>query len=107
MANKDNISLLSKYQMRVLYYKCKEGATHEEIAEKLGRDVNTVQYHMTKIYNRPSPACGEGRINENEVLRVRSASKTSFSRYSKLRDYGFDSRMSTMLSTMGSMMAFT
>jgi len=50
MANKDNISLLSKYQMRVLYYKCKEGATHEEIAEILGRDVNTVQYHMTKIY---------------------------------------------------------
>jgi formylglycine-generating enzyme required for sulfatase activity len=50
MANKENISLLSKYQMRVLYYKCKEGATHEEIAEKLGRDVNTVQYHMSKIY---------------------------------------------------------
>ena len=50
MANKEKISLLSKYQMRVLYYKCKEGATHEEIAEKLGRDVNTVQYHMTKIY---------------------------------------------------------
>ena len=50
MANKENISLLSKYQMRVLYYKCKEGATHEEIAEILGRDVNTVQYHMTKIY---------------------------------------------------------
>ena len=50
MANKDNISLLSKYQMRVLYYKCKEGATHEEIAVILGRDVNTVQYHMTKVY---------------------------------------------------------
>ena len=50
MANIDNIALLSKYQMRVLYYKCKEGATHEQIAEKLGRDVNTVQYHMTKIY---------------------------------------------------------
>lgn len=50
MANKDNIALLTKYQMRVLYYKCKEGATHEEIATKLGRDVNTVQYHMTKIY---------------------------------------------------------
>ena len=50
MANKENISLLSKYQMAVLYYKCKEGATHEEIAEILGRDVNTVQYHMTKIY---------------------------------------------------------
>jgi formylglycine-generating enzyme required for sulfatase activity len=50
MANKENISLLSKYQMKVLYYKCKEGATHEEIAQKLGREVNTVQYHMTKIY---------------------------------------------------------
>jgi formylglycine-generating enzyme required for sulfatase activity/DNA-binding CsgD family transcriptional regulator len=50
MANKQNVSLLSKYQMRVLYYKCKEGATHEEIAETLGRDVNTVQYHMTRIY---------------------------------------------------------
>ena len=50
MANKDNIALLTKYQMRVLYYKCKEGATHEEIAVHLGRDVNTVQYHMTRIY---------------------------------------------------------
>ncbi len=50
MANEENISLLSKYQMKVLYYKCKEGATHEEIAQKLGREVNTVQYHMTKIY---------------------------------------------------------
>ena len=50
MANKENIVLLSKYQMRVLYYKCKEGATHEEIAVILDRDVNTVQYHMTKIY---------------------------------------------------------
>jgi len=50
MANRENISLLSKYQMKVLYYKCKEGATHEEIAEILDRDVNTVQYHMTKIY---------------------------------------------------------
>jgi formylglycine-generating enzyme required for sulfatase activity/DNA-binding CsgD family transcriptional regulator len=50
MANKENISLLSKYQMKVLYYKCKEGLTHEEIAVKLGREVNTVQYHMTKIY---------------------------------------------------------
>jgi formylglycine-generating enzyme required for sulfatase activity/DNA-binding CsgD family transcriptional regulator len=50
MARKENISLLSKYQMRVLYYKCRQGATHEEIAEILGRDVNTVQYHMTKIY---------------------------------------------------------
>ena len=50
MANKENISLLSKYQMKVLYYKCKEGATHEEIAEILGRDVKTIQYHMTKIY---------------------------------------------------------
>jgi formylglycine-generating enzyme required for sulfatase activity/DNA-binding CsgD family transcriptional regulator len=50
VANKENISLLSKYQMKVLYHKCKEGATHEEIAEILGRDVKTVQYHMTKIY---------------------------------------------------------
>ena len=50
MANIEKIFHLSKYQMRVLYYKCKEGATHEEIAEILGRDVNTVQYHMTKIY---------------------------------------------------------
>jgi formylglycine-generating enzyme required for sulfatase activity/DNA-binding CsgD family transcriptional regulator len=50
MANKDNISHLSKYQMRILYYKCKEGATHAEIAARLGRDINTVQYHMTKIY---------------------------------------------------------
>jgi len=50
MANTENISLLSKYQMRVLYYKCKEGATHEQIAEILDRDVNTIQYHMTKIY---------------------------------------------------------
>jgi formylglycine-generating enzyme required for sulfatase activity/DNA-binding CsgD family transcriptional regulator len=50
MANKENIYLLSKYQMKVLYYKCKEGATHEEIAEILGRDVKTVQYHMTIIY---------------------------------------------------------
>jgi len=50
MANKENISQLSKYQMRVLYYKSKEGLTHEEIAEILGRDAKTVQYHMTKIY---------------------------------------------------------
>src|SRR6188474_3847049 len=50
MANKDKISHLSKYQMRILYYKCKEGATHAEIAAYLGRDINTVQYHMTKIY---------------------------------------------------------
>jgi hypothetical protein len=50
MANKENIALLTKYQMRVLFYKCKEGATHEEIAEKLGRHVNTVQHHMTEIY---------------------------------------------------------
>jgi formylglycine-generating enzyme required for sulfatase activity/DNA-binding CsgD family transcriptional regulator len=50
MSNKNKIALLSKYQMKVLYYKCKEGATHAEIAELLGRDVNTVQYHMTKIY---------------------------------------------------------
>jgi formylglycine-generating enzyme required for sulfatase activity/DNA-binding CsgD family transcriptional regulator len=50
MANTENIARLSKYQMRILYYKCKEGATHAEIASYLGRDVNTVQYHMTKIY---------------------------------------------------------
>jgi formylglycine-generating enzyme required for sulfatase activity len=50
MAIKENLSLLSKYQMKVLYIKCSEGATHEEIARKLGRDVNTIQYHMTKIY---------------------------------------------------------
>ena len=50
MANKANISQLSKYQMRILYYKCKEGATHAEIAALLDKDVNTVQYHMTKIY---------------------------------------------------------
>ena len=50
MANQEKINLLSKYQMRVLYYKCKEGLTHAEIAEKLNREVNTVQYHMTNIY---------------------------------------------------------
>lgn len=50
MANKANISQLSKYQMRILYYKCKEGATHPEIAALLDKDVNTVQYHMTNIY---------------------------------------------------------
>lgn len=50
MANKEYIRLLTKYQMRVLYYKCKEGLTHAEIAEKLDRQVNTVQYHMTNIY---------------------------------------------------------
>jgi len=50
MANKDKIALLSKYQMMVLYYKCREGLTHAEIAALLGRDVNTIQYHMTKIY---------------------------------------------------------
>jgi eukaryotic-like serine/threonine-protein kinase len=50
MANLENIARLSKYQMRILYYKCKEGATHAQIAALLDRDVNTVQYHMTKIY---------------------------------------------------------
>lgn len=50
MANKEKITLLSKYQMRVLYYKCKEGATHAEIATLLDREVNTIQYHMSKIY---------------------------------------------------------
>lgn len=50
MANKDKIVQLSKYQISVLYYKCKEGLTHAEIAELMSRDVNTIQYHMTKIY---------------------------------------------------------
>jgi formylglycine-generating enzyme required for sulfatase activity len=50
MANKDRITLLSKTQMMVLYYKCKEGLTHAEIAKILDREVNTVQYHMTNIY---------------------------------------------------------
>ncbi len=50
MANIDNIPFLSKYQMRVLYYKCREGATHAEIADKLNLQVETIQYHMTKIY---------------------------------------------------------
>ena len=63
MANKANISLLSKYQMKVLYYKCKEGATHEEIAEKLGRTVNTIQYHMSKIY-KTLEISGPGKSKE-------------------------------------------
>ena len=50
MANKGKIFLLSKYQMRVLYYKCNEGLTHPEIAEKLDRSDKTVQAHMTNIY---------------------------------------------------------
>ena len=50
MANIEKIAHLSKYQMRVLYYKCKEGATHAEIAALLDRDVNTIQFHMSKIY---------------------------------------------------------
>ena len=50
MANKAKIALLSKYQMRVLYYKSKEVATHAEIAKLLDREVNTIQYHMSKIY---------------------------------------------------------
>ncbi len=76
MANKDNIALLTKYQMRVLYYKCKEGATHEEIATYLGRDVNTVQYHMTKIYtvleikkSRKSKEVMESELN-NEICPI-------------------------------------
>lgn len=36
--------------MRILYYKCKEGATHAEIATLLERNVNTVQFHMSNIY---------------------------------------------------------
>jgi formylglycine-generating enzyme required for sulfatase activity len=51
MANKEKINLLTKYQMKVLYYKCTEGLTHEEIAARLGRDVNTIQFHMTNIYD--------------------------------------------------------
>ena len=50
MANQEKIDLLTKHQMKVLYLKCKEGLTHAEIAEKLNREVNTVQYHMTNIY---------------------------------------------------------
>ena len=50
MANKENIFLLSKHQMMVLYLKCTEGLTHAEIAERIERDVKTVQYHMTNIY---------------------------------------------------------
>jgi len=71
MANKDNIAFLSKYQMRVLYYKCKEGATHEEIATYLGRDVNTVQYHMTKIYT---------------VLEIKKAGKSKEEMESELKN---------------------
>jgi serine/threonine-protein kinase len=71
MANKDNIAYLTKYQMRVLYYKCKEGATHEEVAEILGRDVNTVQYHMTKIYT---------------VLEIRKPGKTREQMESELKN---------------------
>ena len=51
MANNEKIALLTKYQMKVLYYKCTEGLTHEEIAARLERDVNTVQFHMTNIYD--------------------------------------------------------
>lgn len=50
MANQENIVYLTKSQMIVLYYKCREGATHAEIAGKIGRDVKTVQFHMTNIY---------------------------------------------------------
>ena len=50
MANKEKIALLTKYQMKVLFLKCTQGLTHAEIAELLGRDVRTIQYHMTKIY---------------------------------------------------------
>ena len=51
MANKEKVVLLSKYQMRVLYYKCKEGASHADIAEYLDREINTIQYHMSKVYS--------------------------------------------------------
>jgi formylglycine-generating enzyme required for sulfatase activity len=51
MANKAKIALLSKHQMMILYYKCKEGSTHAEIADLLDRDVNTIQYHMSNIYS--------------------------------------------------------
>ena len=51
MANKEKIARLKKHQMKVLYLKCTEGLTHEEIAARLERDVNTVQYHMTRIYD--------------------------------------------------------
>lgn len=71
MANKENISLLSKHQMQVLYYKCKEGLTHEQIAEKLGREVNTVQYHMTKTY---------------KVLEIKGASKSKEDMDSELKN---------------------
>ena len=71
MANKENISLLSKYQMKVLYYKCKEGATHEEIAEKLDRDVKTVQSHMSKIY---------------EILEIRAPGKSREEMDSELKN---------------------
>jgi formylglycine-generating enzyme required for sulfatase activity/DNA-binding CsgD family transcriptional regulator len=71
MANKRNIALLSKYQMKVLYYKCKEGATHAEIAELLGRDVNTIQYHMSKIY---------------EVLDIKKAGKSKEEMESELKN---------------------
>jgi formylglycine-generating enzyme required for sulfatase activity len=71
MANKDNIAFLTRYQMRVLYYKCKEGATHEEIAAILGRDVNTIQYHMTRIYT---------------VLEIKKPSKTREAMESELKN---------------------
>jgi eukaryotic-like serine/threonine-protein kinase len=71
MANKEKIALLSKYQMKVLYYKCKEGATHAEIAALLGRDVNTVQYHMTKIY---------------QILEIKKAGKSKEEMESELKN---------------------
>ncbi len=71
MANKDKIAFLSKYQMMVLYYKCKEGLTHAEIATLLGRDVNTIQYHMTKIYT---------------ILEIRKAGKSKEEMDSELKN---------------------
>jgi formylglycine-generating enzyme required for sulfatase activity len=50
MANKENVFLLTKPQMVVLYLKCAEGLTHAEIAERIDREIKTVQYHMTNIY---------------------------------------------------------
>ncbi len=71
MANKEKIALLTKYQMKVLYYKCTEGLTHEEIAVRLGRDVNTIQFHMTNIY---------------EVLEIRQPGKSKAEMDSELKN---------------------
>ncbi len=71
MANIEKITLLTKYQMKVLYYKCTEGLTHEEIAARLGRDVNTIQFHMTNIY---------------EVLEIRQPGKSKAEMDSELKN---------------------